>query len=452
MVMQLSDQLRYAAAAAILAAAWGYRKRQRTQSSGHSASGSVGIPPFRKIDSPDVRQLQAHPLKRIYDGSGSDGIKCEVAVLGSASGGGMPSLQCLLSSEHGCAACAGSAGRNTRPPQALLRRASSPETDECFVALVDCTQAAKRQMCIARNLFGEFQIDAVMVTAGRVDKFLGLNDLREVQQASRKDFRRGSGETLAIYALRSTTEMVKTALPFLFSVKQKTKTLIAGLLTQEVSEGLGERVLMPPGVSVTVRALPCQDEQLGFVFGRDEGCVAVLPDPHISMEARAWLSERAVQLLLIGNAADLVELSACAELVKAVKPRHAVITGLSCGLDHASAEDVLRAEVGELSVSVGYDGMMLETRIEDPDMAQPSAGECSCLSSGSTATGSASSGGDTITDEDRCISLSPTHGPTEDAPAAPEDRSAGRLEGKEPTAALTPVTLSVLAERHSGSP
>jgi hypothetical protein len=207
---------------------------------------------------------------------------------------------------------------------------------------------------------------------------------------------------------------------------------------------------MPPDVSVTVRALPCRDEQLGFVFGRDEGCVAILPGPHISPEARAWLSERAVQLLLVGNAADLVELSACAQLVKAVKPRHAVITGMSDGLDHVAAEDVLRAEVGELSVSVGYDGMMLDTRIEEPDLAQPPAGECSCLSSGSTATGSASSGGDTITDEDRCISLSPTHGPIEAGDAAgAADR--GRLD-KEPMAALTPVALSVLAERHSGSP
>jgi len=225
-----------------------------------------------------------------------------------------------------------------------------------------------------------------------------------VQHASQKDFRTGSGECLAVYGSRATMEMVKIAMPFLFNVKEKTKTLVAGLAAREVSDKLGERVPLSSDVSVTVRTLPGRAAQFGCVFGRDAGCVVILPDPDVSPEAREWLSERDVQLLLIGNAADRAELSECAQLVKAVKPRRAVVSGLGGGLDHAAAEDLLTKEVGGLSaVSVAFDGMMLETRIDDDELWKPSSGECSCLSSGSTATGSASSGGETIADEDRCI-------------------------------------------------
>jgi phosphoribosyl 1,2-cyclic phosphodiesterase len=313
-----------------------------------------------------------------------------------------------------------------------MLRFSSPESDESFRVLVDCSQAVKRQMCITRSLFGQMRLDAVMLTSRHVDKFLGLNDLREVQHASQKDCRSGSGETLPIYASRSTIETVKTSLPYLFSAKSKTKTLVAGLVARGVSDDLGERVSMSPDVSVTVRTLPGKDEQLGFVFGRDEGCVVLLSDPNISSNARAWLSERDVKLLIIGDVANRVDLSTCAQLVKAVKPRHATITGLSCALDHAAAEDLLQTEVGQFSVSVAYDGMRLKAKIADDDLWQLSSGECSCLSSGSTATGGASSGGDSMTDEDRYMGLSPTHGPAE----------AGAMET---TPALTPVSLSELA-------
>lgn len=449
MVLRFNDQLRYAAAAALLAVAWGYRKLQRGRSSEDSAPDPEAIPPFRKLAAKEARQLRAPAVKRIPGWNGSDFLNCEVAVLGSASGGGMPSLASLLSSEQGCTARAGSDERNTRTPQALMVRVCGPESAESFVALVDCSQATKRQICMARSMLGQFQLGAVLMTGGQVDKYIGLNDLREVQHASKKDFRSGSGELLGIYASCSTIETVKTALPFLFNVKQQTKTLVAGLDAWGLSDKLGERLPMSPDVPVTVRAIPCKDGQLGFVFGRDSGCVVIVPEPEISSEAREWLSARDVQLLVIGTVADRAALSACAQLVKAVKPWHAVATGLSDGLDHVTAEDLLRAEVGALSVSVAYDGMMLETRIEDEDLSKPCLGECSCLSSGSTAPGSASSGSETITDEDRCISLSPTHGPVEAGVRTPGD-GAGDAEGPESSAegppALTPVALSALAQ------
>merc|ERR1719171_789427 len=442
MTSQFSDQLRYAAAAgALVAVAWGYRKRKEADSSENSASHSTGIPSFRSLEAEDVRQLREGSVHRIDDGNCSDGLICEVAVLGSACGGGMPSLSCLLNSEHRCPVCAGADKRNQRTPQSVMLRISSPESDESFAVLLDCSQAVKRQMCITWSLFGQIRLDAVMLTAGHVDKFLGLNDLREVQHASQKDSRSGSGETLPIYASGSTLETVKSSMPYLFSEKKKTKTLVAGLAARSVSEELGERVSMSPDVSVTVRSLPGTDEQLGFVFGRDEGCVVVLPDPNISPNAREWLSERDVNLLIIGNVANRDDLSTCAQLVKAVKPRHATITGLSCALDHAAAEDLLQTEVGEFSVSVAYDGMKLEARIADDDLWRTCSGECSCLSNGSTATGGASSGGDSMTDEDRYIGLSPTHGPAE---AAAMDCT------RETTAALPPVSISELAEGPPG--
>lgn len=452
MPVHFSDQLRYAAAAGLLAAAWGYRQSQRAQSSEDSANDSKTIPPFRFLEAGDGRQLRAREdVKHIDCGEGSDGLKCEVAVLGSGSGGGMPALSCLMKSGPTCSVCSGSNARNVRTPESLMVRVSAPESDESFVALVDCSQAAKRQLCIARSLFGDLQLDAVMVTGGQVDKYLGLNDLREVQHASRKDFRSGSGESLGVYACRSTIEMMRCALPFLFNVKTKTKTLVAGLAAQEVSEKLGERVPVSSDVSVTVRALPGTEGQVGFVFGRDAGCVVIVPDPHVSPEAREWLAERAVRLLLIGSVSDRAELAACAELVNAVKPRHAVVTGLSCFLDHTAAAAALQADVGDLSVSVAYDGMLLETGIEDEDLSKPSLGECSCLSSGSTATGSASTGSETLADDDRCSGFSPTHGPVEGGGLA-EDRGAGcRLEDQGPIAPLTPVALSALDERHSRS-
>merc|ERR1719258_774248 len=94
--------------------------------------------------------------------------------------GGMPSLSCAMSSEHGSPACSISDWRNKRTPQSLMVRISGSEPDESFVALVDCTQAMKRQICVARNLLGGFQLDAVMITAGQVENYLGVNDLREV--------------------------------------------------------------------------------------------------------------------------------------------------------------------------------------------------------------------------------------------------------------------------------
>jgi hypothetical protein len=396
----------------------------------------MGIPPFRKLDADCVRQVREGSVHLIEDGNCSDGLTCEVAVLGSASGGGTPNLACLLH-EGGCPACASADARDKRTPHSVMLRFSSPESNESFGVLVDCSQAAKRQLCMARSVFGQLSIDAVLVTSGCVDKYLGLNDLREVQHATKKDFRSGSGETLPIYASCAAIAMVKRTMPFLFSAKPKTKTLVAGLDARALSQELGERVSISS--AVPVRTIPgISSEQLGFVFGRDEGCVVLLPDPNISLDAREWLTARDVKLLLIGGAADRVALATCAQLVKAVKPRHAVITGLSCGLDHAAAEDVLRTEVGELSVSVAYDGMKLATKIADDDLADPcSVGECSCLSSGSTATGGASSGGESMTDEDRCMSFSPTHGPSE----------TGAMDcTKEATAALTPVSLSALAQ------
>lgn len=348
--MAASFDLRYAAVGAALAVAWCYQ-RARKSTSDRSAEP---IPSFRRLEIDEAREKLPEPEPT------EDFAVCRVLVLGSGAAGGSPKLPCLLRADRRCKVCAdaekfGAASRNTRMPPSLMVEIRESEKRAPFVLLVDCGQAMKRQMLIAHQRLGTKHIDGVLLTQGIDHKYVGFNDLREVQHANGNDSRNGDGRSILICASAPTLKVVEGAFPFLFQQKEpgKTKTLVAGLTAWPVPESGG---YLDFQCSVPVRGLAAGG-QTGYVLGSDEGCVAVLPNTRPESAALGCLRDWRVELVVIGDVAGEAELSAALDLVRTIEPARALLTGLGCGMLYSDAVARVEAEDGLPLVEIAYDEM-----------------------------------------------------------------------------------------------
>jgi hypothetical protein len=317
------------------------------------------IPPFRRLEKDDTR-AKLPPLE-----VSEDFAICRVLVLGSGDAGGTPKLPCLLDAGKRCKVCAdaekyGSASRNMRMPPSLLLQIQVAGSESPLVLLVDCGQALKRQILLAYARLGTSHVDGVLLTQGADHKYVGLNDLREVQHANRTDCRGGDGRSIPVCASASALDAAKSALPFLFQQKEpgQMKTLVAGLSAWSVPETGGHLDFQH---SVPVRAL-ADGAETGYVIGSDDGCVAILPSCRIASEggALACLRDWRVELLVIGDVAGEGELTDALDLVRAVLPCRALLTGFGCGILYSNAVARVGAEPGLPPVEIAYDEMCAE--------------------------------------------------------------------------------------------
>jgi hypothetical protein len=318
---------------------------------------------------PPYRQLERNGRERLPETEASEDFAvCRVLVVGSGDACGTPKLACLLQADGTCKVCAdakklGSSSRNARLPPSLLIEIKGVDKESPLVLLVDCGQALKRQILMGYQRLGTKHVDGVLLTTGDGHKYVGVNDLREVQHANGNDSRRGDGRSIRVFGSASALEAVEGGFPFLFrkkdEVQGESKTLVAGLAACEVPATGGYLDFQHP---VPVRSLVAEDE-VGYVIGSDDACVAVLPSAAMCAAGsvgRATLSDWHVEMLVIGGVAGDAELSAALDLVRAVSPGRAVLTGLGCGLLHSDA--VARVgKAGLRNVDIAYDEMCAES-------------------------------------------------------------------------------------------
>lgn len=304
--------------------------------------------------------------------------------LGSGSSAGTPLLRCLLGSESKCAVCAdaisGVSTKNARTPPCLLMVVKSTDGIDKNI-LMDCGPAFKNQFMTAHQAIGVKTVDAVLLTHSHCDAMLGLNDLREVQNAKLEESGQWSTPTtIPVFGMKETLDEVRSIFPFLFQ-SGPSRTLVGKLDAHVVQAVCGTvpKEFSVPGIELPFEAIPVWHGEnytcLGFGFGRKDkrlvyiSDVSEIPETTMNHLARGGAGTIAV-LVLDAMTYDNTRpthqsVKDALSIVRALKPRRTYLVGMSCRLDHATTNDAISKEPDlPCPVELAYDGLIFDLPLD----------------------------------------------------------------------------------------
>jgi phosphoribosyl 1,2-cyclic phosphate phosphodiesterase len=258
----------------------------------------------------------------------------KVAVLGSGTSMGVPSLAC-----H-CRVCTSKDPHDNRLRPSLLLSRNGEN------AVIDTTPDFRQQALRVRL----DRLDAILLTHGHADHILGFDDIRpfNIRQKS----------SLPVYSNEETFRVIRRAFAYIFDDAP----------TQSTVPSVDLHVVNGPFELMGVRIIPVpllhgDLEVLGFRFGR----AAYLTDFSSLPQSSAALLEDLDDLVLdalrdIPHPMHQTVEQALA-LIEKLKPRRAWFTHIAHDLPHAETNDRLR-RLGLRHVQLAYDGLQFDVRVD----------------------------------------------------------------------------------------
>eukprot|EP00271_Cylindrocystis_brebissonii_P010587 TRINITY_DN2683_c1_g1_i1.p1 TRINITY_DN2683_c1_g1~~TRINITY_DN2683_c1_g1_i1.p1 ORF type:complete len:392 (-),score=20.24 TRINITY_DN2683_c1_g1_i1:369-1544(-) len=358
-----------------LSSALGLFPRAFTNCSGGSFSGS------RRRSANIFRQIVMEAVCKMD----VETLHSELIILGSGSSTGVPTPSCVISPTNPpCEVCHKAL---ELPPESNPNYRCNPsmlikyrQADESFQYIqIDCGKNFKEQVLrwFVRHKIP--RIDALILTHDHADAVLGIDDLRGVQPYD--EFNRIA--PMPVFLSRHCLESLKEKFDYLMP-KPAPTAVVEGNVIRRVTQLTWHEVLESTkspfdvcGLQIT--PLPVMHGEdyvcLGFLFGTRERVAYISDVSRIPPETEALISyggedDRLDLLILDALYRDRphnthFSLPESLETIKRLRPRRALLLGLTHEFDHERDNEYLRewSEREGLNAQLCFDGMLIPVKL-----------------------------------------------------------------------------------------
>jgi len=328
-----------------------------------------------------------------------------LVFIGSGNSCGTPHLHCLLGHSQdkthlgGCSVCRKSLddapphlNKNYRGNPSLLVKYENSVDSTTYVQ-IDVGKTFRDNAVRWYPRLGIPHLDAVVITHGHADAFMGLDDLRMAQKR---------GTPIDIFLSWQTFETVKEAFPYL--VRGQVPNFVGSAKSLKIVETLQRTFSLPKtyiaNLNWNIMASPSLDEVpcepfvaagleitplpvfhgdnylcLGFVLGKSNKKAVIITDVSaIPPKVLKCIKEWDIEILIIDTLHRTIKypthisLEQSLEIIEDLKPKKAYLIGVSHDIEHEETNKYLATmkKSKGLDIQVAYDG--LEISLEEIDI------------------------------------------------------------------------------------
>lgn len=330
---------------------------------------------------------------RVVDGNSGKRSKIEkkefeVVFLGTGVSTGIPCISHVLDKTTPCAVCQHALNvpdsKNKRNNVSIAITFQHGDEDKKKCILIDVGKTL-RDACISQFPKHDIaEVHAILITHGHADAMMGLDDVRDLQIATRVQipdphhddgrlcygFRVLSGP-LPIYCTEPTMTCVQNAFPYLTNGTPPYLDETNNILERRIA--LLNFTVIEEWQKLTVHDLPIQCfpvfhggkyVSLGFAFGSLQEFVYISDVKIIPQQTFYYLKSIPKIKVLVVDALDMdgiwshTGIEEAIDIVEALKPEVAYFTGIACGMGlHNDMEAQLQSR--NISYHLAYDGLVI---------------------------------------------------------------------------------------------
>ncbi|CAJ1355359.1 unnamed protein product [Effrenium voratum] len=313
-------------------------------------------------------------------------VNCRFVIVGSGGSSSLPNLRHVLQKEAGCKVCQEastnpeSKNRRGNPCMLVTVRNSEPQH-----LLVDCGKTFEEAVRQHFARLGVQGVNAVLLTHGHADAILGLDSLREVQLAREPPSQWKLKAKTPIIATNDTVKEVWSHFHYLLPENSGEPTLrrrtscsrsVSGLSPMRVTDFQNLQAI--PGLQVqTVPVLHGGTyESSGFRFGARGEFVYLSDVSKVPDDTMKVLKSHRAEVLVVdallksGPNYSHYGLPQALDLIRELRPKRALLIGMSCEFDHyQDNQQLFQLRSEGLQVELSYDGLELEVPLTlDPEV------------------------------------------------------------------------------------
>lgn len=281
-------------------------------------------------------------------------VPVRFVIIGSGGSSSLPNLRHVLQNDAGCKVCheawENPDSKNRRGNPCLLVTVRDPASEPQHL-LVDCGKTFEEAVRRHFPRLGIQGVNAVLLTHGHADAILGLDSLHEVWSHFHYMLPVGSGSPSL--RRRTSTSRIATGLaPHRVADFQKFQPL-SGLQVQPLP-------VLHGGTYVC----------MGFRFGAKGEFIYLSDVSKVPDDTMAILKSTQAEVLVVdallksGPHYSHFGLPQALELVRLLRPKRALLIGMSCQFDHFhDNQELFKLRSEGLHVELSYDGLELEMNL-----------------------------------------------------------------------------------------
>lgn len=306
-------------------------------------------------------------------------VPVRFVIIGSGGSSSLPNLRHVLQKDAGCKVCheawENPDSKNRRGNPCLLVTVRDPASEPQHL-LVDCGKTFEEAVRRHFPRLGIQGVNAVLLTHGHADAILGLDSLREVQLAREPPSQWVLKAKTPIFASRDTVREVWSHFHYMLPVGSGSPSLRRRTSTSRIAAGLApHRVAdfqkFQPLSGLQVQPLPVLHGGtyvcMGFRFGAKGEFIYLSDVSKVPDDTMAILKSTQAEVLVVDALLKSAPhyshfgLPQALELVRLLRPKRALLIGMSCQFDHFhDNEELFELRSEGLHVELSYDGLELE--------------------------------------------------------------------------------------------
>eukprot|EP00930_Biecheleria_cincta_P071258 TRINITY_DN58775_c0_g1_i1.p1 TRINITY_DN58775_c0_g1~~TRINITY_DN58775_c0_g1_i1.p1 ORF type:complete len:389 (+),score=45.54 TRINITY_DN58775_c0_g1_i1:47-1213(+) len=328
-------------------------------------------------------------------------LSCRFVVLGSGGSCGLPNLRHILQQDYKCKVCEDAlrnpSSKNRRGNPSLLVSVMGEDHDSKHL-LVDCGKTFEQSARAFFPSLGVHGLKAVVLTHGHADAILGLDGLREVQLAKEHPQTWEMRSVTPLYGSEETLREAWQHFHYMFPPEYFSSDSANGKkgMRRRASEERVVGVFCPrrlrsfkpfyPIDGLRVLPLPVLHggtyECLGFAFGARGEFVYLSDVSGIPVQTMDVLKTCAMDVLVVdallksGPNYSHFGLPQALALVELLRPKRALIIGMSCQFEHERDNcELHKLACAGTELSLSFDGLCINLEVDSVETDELSSSD-----------------------------------------------------------------------------